>query len=583
MAKLPRFPITLPLRGWALAGLCALYLLAGLIGHDPWKNDDDAIHFGIVHGFLTSHDWLLPRLAGEAYFETPPLYYWVAAACAKIFGTMMPLHDAVRLASGLFGALFLYLLALASRILHDLESAGGTSGLRPDRHQQGAAATLIAIGCLGLLLPIHETQPMVALLAASAASYAGFALLPWRPLAGGVLAGLGMGLGFLASGLIALITLAPMLLLLPLNRHWRSTTSLGGIAIALLVAVPLCAGWPLLLLLESPATFTAWWSRAVAGVAIQGGWHKAIPDHLELLAWFAWPALPLALWALWLNRKNPGQPALFLPLAGAAVALGCLLLIYGPRPLFALPVLVPLILLATSSANRLRRGATNAFDWFAMMTFTLVAIVVWIYGLAIGFGFPPRLAQHLATLAPGFVAKTSLVVLIAAVLLSLAWVWLIFASPRSPWRAATHWAAGMTLMWVLMVALWMPGADYRISYRSVAVSLRHALSDNVGHPGAGLEYPEGGRPYPQTKGGHQCIAGRGLGHAQRVSLQYFADIVTVRADTPAGRKCGLLLVQGPADGKPAPSGWLKVWEGHRPGDRSERLRLYRRELESERL
>ncbi|TRZ99166.1 MAG: hypothetical protein D4R84_02455, partial [Rhodocyclaceae bacterium] len=541
-----------------------------------------------VYGFLHSQDWLVPRLAGETYLETPPLYYWVAAVCAKMFGGWLPLHDAVRLASGLFGALFLYLLAFASRILHDLESARLKPTQGPERRESGAAATLVAIGCLGLLVPIHDTQPMVALLAASAAAYAGFALLLLRPIAGGVLAGLGLGLGFLASGLMILVTMLPLLLLLPINRHWRSAAGLGGIAVAAMVALLLSASWPLWLLRSSPDMFDAWRSQAVAGVGYQSGWLKAVPNHLELLAWFAWPALPLALWALWLNRKDLGQPAIALPLGGSVVSLVCLLMIYGPRPLLALPLLVPLVLLAARSASRLRRGATNAFDWFGMMTFSLVAAVIWIYGLALSAGVPARLAQHLAGLAPGFVARYSPLAYVTAALLCLVWLWLIFASARSPWRAATHWAAGMTLMWVLMAALWMPAIDHRVSYRSVAVSLKQALSGQAGYSRVehqnqetkgGHPYPEtkGGHQYPETKDGHQCIAGRNLGGAQRASLEYFADIVTLRQESRAGRTCQLLLEQGSEHGAAPPSGWRKIWEGHRPGDKTERLRLYQRE------
>jgi len=581
MAKLPRFPIALPLRGMALASLCALYLLAGLVGHDPWKNDD-AIHFGVVYGLLHSQDWLVPRLAGETYLETPPLYYWVAAVSAKLFDGWLPLHDAVRLASGLFGALFLYLLAFASRILHDLESAGLKSTNALERRDSGGAATLVAIGCLGLLVPIHDTQPMVALLAASAAAYAGLALLLLRPMAGGLLAGLGLGLGFLASGLTILITLVPLLLLLPFNRHWRSAASLGGIAVAVTVALPLCAIWPLLLLGKSPDIYNTWWSLAVAGVSYQSGWLKAIPDHLELLAWFAWPALPLALWALWLKRKVLGEPALLLPLAGTLTSLVCLLMVYGPRPLLALPVLVPLILLATGSASRLRRGATNAFDWFGMMTFTLIAGLIWLGGIAMTSGIPAQIAHNFSKLEPGFVSRFSWPTYAGAAVLSLLWLWLILASRRSPWRAVTNWAAGTTLAWTLLTALWMPWIDHGKSYRGMAASLNQAIvaAEGIPHHAEGEpQYSEtkGGHQYPETKGGHQCIAGRKLGAAQRVSLEYFAAIVTLRQESKAGRTCRLLLEQGSERAEPPPPGWRQIWEGHRPGDRTERLRLYQRE------
>jgi 4-amino-4-deoxy-L-arabinose transferase-like glycosyltransferase len=46
-------------------------------------------------------DWLSPDLAGRAFHE-PPLYYWSAALTGKIFGWLLPLHEAMRLASGLW-------------------------------------------------------------------------------------------------------------------------------------------------------------------------------------------------------------------------------------------------------------------------------------------------------------------------------------------------------------------------------------------------------------------------------------------------------------------------------------------------
>ena len=539
--RFPRFPVTLPPSGAALVILCLLYLFVGLMGHDPWKSDD-AVHFGITYSFLTGTDWLVPHLAGEPFLDSPPLYYWVAAACAKLFGRLLPLHDAARLASGLFGAAFLALLASAGRRLHGSDN--------------GSAAILVAIGSLGLLVPIHEMQPMVALLAASAAFYAGLALLPQRPTAGGLQAGLGLGLGFLAAGATALITLAPLLLILPANRHWRSAASLRGLIIAITLALPLIALWPMLLAWLAPEELSAWWETA--GLPFQNNWLNEAPGHAELLAWFAWPALPLALWTLWLNRHRLSEAALVLPLAGTATTLLTLLFLYEPRPVHALPLLVPLILLATAGAGRLRRGATNGFDWFGMMTFTLVAALIWLGGIAMTSGIPPKIAHNFAKLEPGFIAHGSVFSFVISALLTLAWLWMIFASPRSPWRAITHWAAGVTLVWVLVIALWLPWIDYGKSYRGVADSLKKTLPASV-----------------------QCIAGHNLSEAQRASLHYFAGIITLDTETHAAAVCPLLLELGPAKSRRSPAGWHKLWEGHRPGDSSERLRLYRREPQPE--
>ena len=557
--RLPRFPILPPWRGLPLAAICALYLLAGLIGHDPWKNDD-AIHFGIAWGLFKGGDWLIPQLAGSAWLETPPLYYWIAAVCGHLFGNLLPLHDALRLASGLCGALFLALLAFAGRLLHKASYPQGRGSIeRETGRLAGNAAPLIAIGCLGLLIPIHDTQPLVALLAASAVTYGGLALVPLRPVAGGILAGLGLGLGFLASGLTALINLLPLLLVLPCNRHWRTRAALVGLLVALTLGALLGAAWPLLLAQQHPDLLAAWWERAVAGVRYQPEWWRAVPNLAELLSWFAWPALPLAFWALWLNRRHLGQPAIALPFLGTLTSFIALLLFGEPRPLQALPLLVPLILQAASSVHLLRRGAANAFDWFGMMTFTILAGLVWLGGIAMTSGVPQKIAHNFAKLEPGFVAEFSAPTYAAAALLTLAWLWLIFASPRSHWRGVSHWAAGVTLMWVLLTALWLPWIDYGKSYRGVAESLRQSLPHNA-----------------------KCIAGRDLGSAQKVSLEYFSGIRTLPAGTPAGHACPLLLEQGSERAEKTPPGWVKTWEGHRPGDRSERLRLFRRDAVRER-
>src|SRR5690349_21330703 len=43
--------------------ICVMYLLSGLVGHDPWR-PDEIYAFGIVHDFLTtSGNWIVPTVA----------------------------------------------------------------------------------------------------------------------------------------------------------------------------------------------------------------------------------------------------------------------------------------------------------------------------------------------------------------------------------------------------------------------------------------------------------------------------------------------------------------------------------------
>ena len=517
--------VSFPLPPAVLVLLCALYLITGSVGHDPWKNDD-AIHLGVAYGFFSGGGALVPRIAGEVWTGVTPFYHWVAAATAWLTQWALPFHDGARLATPLFGAIFLFFLYRAATLLHG--------------HAAGLAAPVLAIGTLGLLVPIHDAQPAIAVLAASAIAYYGLALLPALP--GALWLGLGCGSAFLAGGLSGIAPLLPLLLLPLLQRRWLA------FIIALYSAIAVASIWPTLLALRAPEHLLAWWHQDLAAAAFKNVFGR---DHLELLAWFAWPILPLGAWAVWAGRRRWYEPSLGLPLLGSLFALAWFLG-HEPRPLFALPLLPPLALLATAAAARMRRGAANAFDWFGMMTFTLVIGLIWLGGIALWTGWPAQIARNFAKLQPGFAAPFSLAACAVALAFTAAWAAALIKLPRSPWRAATRWSAGLVAMWGVLAALWFPWIDYGKTYRGVAHALRQALPRDAG-----------------------CVAGRNLGPAQRAVIDYFADIRTRPA--ARGAACNWLLALGPGGAVATPPGWQKTWEGHRPGDKGERLRLYRRE------
>ena len=341
MAAFFRLPFSFPPTGATLLALCLLYLLPGALGHDPWK-PEDAIHFGVTYALLTGGDWLVPHLAGQLYLDNPPLYYWVAALCAKLFGGLLPLHDAIRLASVLFGViLFAAIGGTAHRLFGD---------------KAGSTATLILLGCLGLIVHLHDTQPQVALLAAIATAYYGLALLPQKPLTGGVITGVAIGVGFLSDGLSALAFTLPLLLFLPVfSAHWRGRNGLIGLLVALPVATVICASWPLLLAKMQPEVFDLWWGRERSHFRLLTNQGQSLLGFLELLSWFAWPALPLALWALWYERRHIMRPGMVLGLLTMLVTAAVVIATREARNLAVLPLLLPLVLLAVPAATSLRR------------------------------------------------------------------------------------------------------------------------------------------------------------------------------------------------------------------------------------
>lgn len=530
--------LILPWRGWPVILLCMIYLLAGVIDHDPWKTGD-AVNLGVAFEFAKHGQWLTPRIGHEVWLGTPPLFHWSAALLGNLLAPLLPFHIAARLASTVFGILLLAALAIASG---KLEGSDTISWGTP----------LIPIGMLGLLVPIHDAEPLIALLAAQAWLFLGISMLDKQPVRGGIIGAISLACGFLATGFTALLYLLPILVTPVLNAEWRTYRTAAGLVIILSLGALLGSVWPIALYYTTPDTFSHWLNAELAKLSIRALSLQSISSHLELLGWAAWPVFPLCLWTLWGRQKHLLTPQILLPLAAGGMILFALFLFSPPQALQHLVLLVPITLLASAGIDRLRRGAANALDWFGMMTFTLIAGLIWLGAVSMDTGTPARVAKNFLKAEPGFIGEIRPLAYTVALLLTLAWLWQSIRLPKSPWRSITTWATGMTVMWSLLAILWMPWIDYGRSYRPVAQSLAQKLEENEG-----------------------CVAQKGLGEGQKASLRYFQNIIT-QPLADKGTPCPWLLTQSGNRKDSVPEGWKRVWEGYRPGDRSERLRLYHR-------
>lgn len=537
LLALIRRGIRLPPSGWMLAAMLAFYVLAGLFGRDPWKGED-AVHIGTAWHMLHYGDWLSPDLAGRAFHE-PPLYYWSAALTGKIFGWLLPLHEAMRIASGIWVTLALMGLYYASRELYGEDSA--------------AASPMLLAGCAGLIFHAHDAQPMLIALAAYSGGLGALAAIGRKPRLTGIFYGLALAACLLGTGIapsLPLLAIAPVAWWLSPDRPKALHTLLIGLGIAAVLILP----WPMLLLSLEPARFHGWLATELAPLNTPFSF-SGLGRFIGMMPWFAFPAMPLAAWTLWLRRRQLTAPQVLLPLTFLGITLLLLAWAYRPREIPSLLLLPTLALLATPGALALRRGAASAFDWFAMTTFSLFALVVWIGWSAGVLGWPAKLAERTQILRPGFVGELNIVAVALALAASAWWLWLIVTAPRSPYRSLTHWTFGFTMLWLLATSLVLPWFDYGKTYRPVAQAIAQALPAD-----------------------HGCLAERGLSDTQLASLSYFVEIEPVAEDSKAGQACNWLLVVGDTRRELAPpsSRWNKVWEGNRPGDRREKFRLYRR-------
>jgi 4-amino-4-deoxy-L-arabinose transferase-like glycosyltransferase len=531
-----------------LALVGAAFILPGLAGHDLWKTQD-AIGLGVVHGMATSGDWVVPHLAGAPWLYDQPLYHWLALAFGKLFGFALEFHAAARLASGLFvAAAFILIYRAARRWTAPAETSRTTA----------CAAFLLLLGCVGLFVQAHEALPELASLAAVCGAFAALPHAARRPVQAGAAFGLALGIAFLSAAWMTPAGLA----LAVIAAHfacpqWRTRNGAAFLAVALVVAIIVSLPWPLALARRSADAFVAWWG--IVGRP-QGTLAQNLRHFFSTASWFAWPAWPLALWAAWSLRRYWREPQLFVP-AASVVAMAALFVAWGPpQDENLIPMLAPLALLGAQGIFTLRRGAFAALDWFGALTFALFTGLVWVGYIAMLTGVPAPVARNFGRMAPGFAQPLQPLAIALALLLAVAWLYLIFFTPSSPLRSVARWAAGIVLLWGTYAMLWMPWVDHQRSYRSVALELKSKL------------------PAKTT-----CLAQRSLGVSQAAALDYHGGIHAQTFDYLKPAACPFVLVQGnPQNEKDAPLAvgsrrWTKLADVGRPGDRAERYRLYQLE------
>jgi 4-amino-4-deoxy-L-arabinose transferase-like glycosyltransferase len=495
--------------------LFAAWLVPGLFGHDPWK-PDEAYTFGLVYHIVETGDWLVPTLGGEPFVEKPPVFFWTAALFAKLFGWAMPLHDAAHLASAFYVVITLVSTALTARRLY------GPSAALP--------AALLLAGSLGYLQHAHQLITDNALMAGIAIGIYGLAAL------NGFWLGTGAGLAFLSKGLLGpgllALTALAMVALPAWRQSWRAWPS------ALLALVPWALIWPWLLYQRSPELFHEWFIvnnfGRFTGEAGLGG----VLDHLhyaKALVWFGLPAWPIAAWAVW--KRESSAKALQLPLAAFGVMFVVLSAASSARTLYALPMLVPLALLAAGALppRALLRVMERAGAWTGLAA----GIVLWAAWLAFVAGWRPGLLE---TQSPGFIPSFQVGYLLGALAVTAIGIYALRLQPRMPVR----WLAGVALVWGLAMTLWLPWLDHAKSYRGV-------IADMKAHAAPG------------------CIAARGLTEPQRAMFDYYAGVRAGIGDCP-----NLVVHTASPEMPDAGAEWKPLWRGTRPGDDKEFFWLFRR-------
>ncbi|MBI0328244.1 glycosyltransferase family 39 protein [Burkholderia plantarii] len=549
---------------WLLLTLCLVYAAFGLFGRDPWKNED-AGGFGVMWTMAggSAHDWLLPNLVGKFVTSDGPLGYWLGALGIRVFGPWLDASNASRLATGVlfcvacaFVWFTAYLLGRRAEVQPFKYAFGGEPEPRDYGRTLADGALLVLLACFGLAERGHETTPQLAQFAWIAMLVYGLVRMTDKPLHGAAWWGAAVGLlllsgnpvltGALIVGTVVLIAVTPEV------RH-RHLALVG-----LPIAIVLFALWPLAALRLYPDDASWFLDQWMHGslMRFSGPPTAVLKYAAKNLPLFTWPAWPLAIWA-WISWKGwRRRPHIAIPLAVAAPLVALVILQSQQTNRVYMLLLPPLAVLATFALPTLKRGAINAIDWFAVLSFTILGSFVWLVWLASVTGFPHPLARNLGRLVPGYVPHFNALAFACALIVTGCWFvlvrWRISRQPKVLWRSVVLSSAGTTLMWVLLMTLWLPFVNYSRTYRDVAVQIAAHLPAD-----------------------YECISPVRLGDAQIATFAYFGDMHFSFTDN-----CDVILRQDAADyGDPSAMSeyvWRLVWEGRRAADRDERFRLYER-------
>ena len=539
----------------ALLLLCAAYVLPGFLGREPWKNAD-IIAFGYMYEMATGRSsWLDPTLLGHAPDFDALLPYWLGAGAIQLAPAWIPADFVARLP--FIGLLVLTLLATWYGVYYLARTPGaqpvpfafGGEAHPTDYARAIADAGLLAlIACLGLMQLSHETTPALAQLGFTALSFYGLAALPYRIVAPTLALAVGLpGLALSGAPAMGVVFAAGGALI-----HWTDTPAdaepegrgaRGALLVIVLagVAAALAAG------------FDTWHWRLEPAAGPAREW-KSIA---RLIVWFTWPVWPLAVWTVWRWRRQLGSRHVALPLWFAVVSLVTTVL--APHPDRALLLGLPaLAALAAFALPTFERSVSALIDWFTLLFFSGCALVIWVIWLSLQTGIPAKPAANVAKLAPGFQPTFGWIAFIAALLATVAWLWLVrwrtSRSREAIWKSLVLPASGAALGWLLVMTLWLPVLDYARSY----VPVVQGLTSRMDQPG--------------------CVEVFGLTRPQIAALRYHGKLDVRNAEIPSNCPW-LVAAQDLQVSLPMALNlrqWTLVTTVRRPTDQRENLLLYKK-------
>ncbi|WP_163363264.1 ArnT family glycosyltransferase [Enterobacter cloacae] len=536
--------------------LLVIYLLPGIFGHTPWKQDENYT-FGVIQSMYETGNWLVPINAGEPFMEKPPLYYWTATLTMKLWSGLIPLHDAARSATLFFSALnFCFFILLAKRVFkaenfQDFRiwvaftlyiCAPGILKHSHDMFSDTALTAGATIGLYGIQGLINQEKIRSSVLFLSA---------------GTVVSMLSKGI-FIPGLLWMTLIISPLFLTSIRSRDfWRNCIFAGIISSVFIIP------WPVLLYLKHPTLFIEWfWENNIGrflGFSVPELGAKANQTRIPVAIFFF--ALPSGILSVIHIIRNPLKRIFsreefaitFFMIMGLII----LQLSASSRALYLLPFVASMAILGSKMLSALKPSFISYFTIFSSILWSMIITFIWvIYILKLTLYKHHPLPLLERWLPASFDLHFTFLPCIFAVGITFFWIgrfWLCkFLNPMLD--ATLSWSLGTTVVWGLVFTLLVGWIDYTKGYEGVFSGLKTQLVSQYRSD--------------------DCMASLHIGESEAPMLYYYTGILHQPQQTFIKPKtCRWLIVLTDAVQSP-PKGMQLFWIGNRPGDQHHKLVVY---------
>lgn len=533
-----------------------IYLLPGIYGHTPWKQDEN-YSFGIIQTMYETGNWLVPTNAGEPFMEKPPLYYWVATLTSKLLSGILPLYDAARSASLLFSVInFSFFILLTRRVLQS----------KNFYDYRIWVIFAIYISVPGILRHSHDMFTDVALVAGTTVALYGLVgiILQQKVATSALWLCLGTTATLLSKGIfipgVLWITLfaCPVLLTQCRTKAFWQPCLFAGIA-ALVLILP----WPVMLYLQHPDLFIVWfWDNNIGrflgfSVPVLGAHAKfiRIPEAMVLFAF------PVGILSVFYTLRHPikrltdahNVVIILFPVLGIIF----LQMSASSRALYLLPFIAPMAILAGKLFIDFPPRTLKYLASFSAGLWSVAILLTWgIYLFKISEYQSHWLSFLDKWLPQNYQLYLLWLPLIFALAITLLWFCrnTLFPHMNQAMQAALNWGLGVTITWGVVFSLLVGWIDYSKGYESVFTDLRHQL---------------GGKYHDKD-----CMASYSLNESEAPMLYYFTGILHQPQETLSKpERCHWLIILSD-DIQPPPEGMSLFWYGNRPGEKKNNLIVY---------